>query len=144
MPDGDPELQRAWLDDYLSAVQWMRENQIPIAPRFDGIMTIGADPFCCIVQVYANVPAQESVSLSRSHTSTASIEAGSSRAKPDRRSGHTRPSLSFSKSIPACWDLGSRGPSFAANRPMASQPRTTMSRPGQSYWPLVVSRVQPV
>ncbi|BCS21844.1 FAD-dependent oxidoreductase [Aspergillus puulaauensis] len=41
VPDGDPELQRAWLDDYLSAVQWMRENQVPTAPRFDGIMTIG-------------------------------------------------------------------------------------------------------
>ncbi|KAL4755683.1 FAD-dependent oxidoreductase [Aspergillus foveolatus] len=41
VPDGDPELQRAWLDDYLPAVQWMRENQVPTAPRFDGIMTIG-------------------------------------------------------------------------------------------------------
>ncbi|KAL2851709.1 FAD binding domain-containing protein [Aspergillus pseudodeflectus] len=41
VPDGDPRLQRAWLDDYLRAVQWMRENQVPTAPRFDGIMTIG-------------------------------------------------------------------------------------------------------
>ncbi|KAJ0417679.1 FAD binding domain-containing protein [Aspergillus carlsbadensis] len=41
VPDGDAELQRAWLDDYLSAVQWMRENGVPTAPRFDGIMTIG-------------------------------------------------------------------------------------------------------
>lgn len=41
VPDGDPELQRAWLADYLSAVQWMREKEVPTAPRFDGIMTIG-------------------------------------------------------------------------------------------------------
>ncbi|CAI7584654.1 unnamed protein product [Penicillium manginii] len=41
VPDGDPELQRAWLADYLSAVQWMREKDVPTAPRFDGIMTIG-------------------------------------------------------------------------------------------------------
>ncbi|KAL2793431.1 FAD binding domain-containing protein [Aspergillus keveii] len=41
VPDGDAELQRAWLDDYLPAVQWMRENGVPTAPRFDGIMTIG-------------------------------------------------------------------------------------------------------
>ncbi|KAL3460070.1 FAD binding domain-containing protein [Aspergillus heterothallicus] len=41
VPDGNPQLQRAWIDDYLRAVQWMRENQVPTAPRFDGIMTIG-------------------------------------------------------------------------------------------------------
>ncbi|OJJ84462.1 FAD-dependent oxidoreductase [Aspergillus glaucus CBS 516.65] len=41
VPDGDPELQRAWLNEYLPAVQWMRENQVPTAERFDGIMTIG-------------------------------------------------------------------------------------------------------
>ena len=41
MPNGDPALQRAWLDDYLPAVQWMLENGIPTAKRFDGIMTIG-------------------------------------------------------------------------------------------------------
>ncbi|KAL3445831.1 FAD binding domain-containing protein [Aspergillus insuetus] len=41
VPAGDAELQRAWLDDYLPAVQWMRENGVPTAPRFDGIMTIG-------------------------------------------------------------------------------------------------------
>jgi hypothetical protein len=41
VPNGDPELQRAWLDEYLPAVQWMRENGIPTAKRFDGIMTIG-------------------------------------------------------------------------------------------------------
>ncbi|ODM22619.1 hypothetical protein SI65_00208 [Aspergillus cristatus] len=41
VPDGGPELQRAWLNEYLPAVQWMRENQVPIAERFDGIMTIG-------------------------------------------------------------------------------------------------------
>ncbi|KJK63788.1 FAD binding domain protein [Aspergillus parasiticus SU-1] len=41
VPDGDPELQAAWMKDYLPAVQWMRENGIPTAKRFDGIMTIG-------------------------------------------------------------------------------------------------------
>ncbi|OOQ82438.1 extracellular 3-ketosteroid 1-dehydrogenase [Penicillium brasilianum] len=41
VPDGDPTLQRAWLNEYLPAVQWMRENGIPTAKRFDGIMTIG-------------------------------------------------------------------------------------------------------
>ncbi|QMW39194.1 hypothetical protein G4B11_002474 [Aspergillus flavus] len=41
VPDGDPELQAAWMKDYLPAVQWMRENSIPTAKRFDGIMTIG-------------------------------------------------------------------------------------------------------
>lgn len=41
VPNGDPVLQRAWLEDYLPAVQWMRENGIPTAQRFDGIMTIG-------------------------------------------------------------------------------------------------------
>ncbi|KAJ5876560.1 hypothetical protein N7455_000025 [Penicillium solitum] len=41
VPDGDPALQKAWLDDYLPAVQWMRDNGVPTAKRFDGIMTIG-------------------------------------------------------------------------------------------------------
>ncbi|KNG84807.1 extracellular 3-ketosteroid 1-dehydrogenase [Aspergillus nomiae NRRL 13137] len=41
VPAGDPELQAAWMQDYLPAVQWMRENGIPTAKRFDGIMTIG-------------------------------------------------------------------------------------------------------
>ncbi|KAJ5263222.1 hypothetical protein N7478_010827 [Penicillium angulare] len=41
VPEGDPILQQAWLDEYLPAVQWMRENGIPTAERFDGIMTIG-------------------------------------------------------------------------------------------------------
>ncbi|KAE8332952.1 hypothetical protein BDV39DRAFT_188996 [Aspergillus sergii] len=41
VPDGDPQLQAAWMNDYLPAVQWMRENGIPTAKRFDGIMTIG-------------------------------------------------------------------------------------------------------
>ncbi|CAG8113691.1 unnamed protein product [Penicillium olsonii] len=41
VPQGDAALQKAWLDDYLPAVQWMRENGVPTADRFDGIMTIG-------------------------------------------------------------------------------------------------------
>ncbi|CAI7590602.1 unnamed protein product [Penicillium bialowiezense] len=41
VPQGDPELQKAWLSDYLPAVQWMRENGVPMADRFNGIMTIG-------------------------------------------------------------------------------------------------------
>lgn len=41
VPEGDPVLQKAWLNDYLPAVQWMRENGVPTANRFDGIMTIG-------------------------------------------------------------------------------------------------------
>ncbi|CAG8406714.1 unnamed protein product [Penicillium salamii] len=41
VPNGDPALQKAWLKDYLPAVQWMRENGVPTADRFDGIMTIG-------------------------------------------------------------------------------------------------------
>ncbi|KAJ5122927.1 hypothetical protein N7448_009024 [Penicillium atrosanguineum] len=40
VPHGDPDLQRAWLDEYLPAVQWMRESGNPTANRFDGIMTI--------------------------------------------------------------------------------------------------------
>ncbi|RHZ61830.1 uncharacterized protein CDV56_108904 [Aspergillus thermomutatus] len=41
VPAGDPELQAAWMKDYLPAVQWIRENGIPIDQSFDGIMTIG-------------------------------------------------------------------------------------------------------
>lgn len=41
VPNGDPDLQKAWLEDYLPAVQWMRESGVPTADRFDGIMTIG-------------------------------------------------------------------------------------------------------
>ncbi|GJP97655.1 hypothetical protein CBS63078_3609 [Aspergillus niger] len=41
VPWGDPDLQAAWMQDYLPAVQWMRENGVPVAQRFDGIMTIG-------------------------------------------------------------------------------------------------------
>ncbi|KAJ5638148.1 hypothetical protein N7490_008027 [Penicillium lividum] len=41
VPEGDATLQQAWMDEYLSAVQWMRDNGIPTAQRFDGIMTIG-------------------------------------------------------------------------------------------------------
>jgi hypothetical protein len=41
VPDGDPTLQRAFLEDYLPAVQWMRQSGVPTAKRFDGIMTIG-------------------------------------------------------------------------------------------------------
>ncbi|KAF9894796.1 hypothetical protein FE257_004417 [Aspergillus nanangensis] len=41
VPDGDASLQKAWMNDYLPAVQWMRENGVPTSTRFDGIMTIG-------------------------------------------------------------------------------------------------------
>lgn len=41
VPAGDPDLQGAWMEDYLPAVQWMRENGVPTAKRYDGIMTIG-------------------------------------------------------------------------------------------------------
>ncbi|RMJ26048.1 Thi4 family [Aspergillus sp. HF37] len=41
VPAGNPELQEAWMEDYLPSVQWMREKGIPTARRFDGIMTIG-------------------------------------------------------------------------------------------------------
>ncbi|CAG7962010.1 unnamed protein product [Penicillium salamii] len=41
VPNGDPALQKAWLEDYLPAVQWMRESGVPTADRFDGIMTTG-------------------------------------------------------------------------------------------------------
>lgn len=42
VPEGSSTLQKAWVKDYLPAVQWMRDNGVPIAKRFDGIMTIGA------------------------------------------------------------------------------------------------------
>lgn len=29
------------MEDYLPAVQWMRDNGVPTAKRFDNIMTIG-------------------------------------------------------------------------------------------------------
>lgn len=32
------------MEDYLPAVQWMRDNGVPTAKRFDGIMTIGMAP----------------------------------------------------------------------------------------------------
>ncbi|KAJ5860090.1 uncharacterized protein N7529_007400 [Penicillium soppii] len=41
VPQGDPILQKAFLDDYLPVVQFMRASGVPIAKRFDGIMTIG-------------------------------------------------------------------------------------------------------
>ncbi|KAJ4229251.1 hypothetical protein NW757_014072 [Fusarium falciforme] len=41
VPDGDANLQRAWLDDYPKAVQWMRDSGIPTADKFAPIMTIG-------------------------------------------------------------------------------------------------------
>ncbi|KAJ5742807.1 uncharacterized protein N7511_011208 [Penicillium nucicola] len=41
VPEGDAALQKAWIKDYLPAVQWMRDNGVPTAKRFDGIMTIG-------------------------------------------------------------------------------------------------------
>ncbi|KIW92829.1 uncharacterized protein Z519_06678 [Cladophialophora bantiana CBS 173.52] len=41
VPDGDPDLQRSWLSDYLPAVQWMREMGVPTLDRFGPIMTIG-------------------------------------------------------------------------------------------------------
>lgn len=41
VPDGDPELQLAFLNDYLPAVEWMRQSGVSTASRFDGIMTIG-------------------------------------------------------------------------------------------------------
>lgn len=42
VPEGDPDLQRAWLDEYLPAVQWMRQMGVPTSDRFGPIMTIGA------------------------------------------------------------------------------------------------------
>ncbi|OJK00106.1 hypothetical protein ASPACDRAFT_1868574 [Aspergillus aculeatus ATCC 16872] len=45
VPEGDPALQKAWLADYLRAVQWMRVNGVPTSQRFDGIMTIGSIGF---------------------------------------------------------------------------------------------------
>lgn len=41
VPTGEPALQAAWMRDYLPAVQWMRENGVPTASLFNGIMTIG-------------------------------------------------------------------------------------------------------
>ena len=41
VPEGDPALQKAFLDEYLPSVQWMREQGVPTAARFDGIMSIG-------------------------------------------------------------------------------------------------------
>ncbi|RVX75784.1 hypothetical protein B0A52_00140 [Exophiala mesophila] len=41
VPDGDRELQRAWMDDYLPAVEWMRQMGVPTSQRFSPIMTIG-------------------------------------------------------------------------------------------------------
>ncbi|KIX04600.1 uncharacterized protein Z518_05470 [Rhinocladiella mackenziei CBS 650.93] len=41
IPDGDPNLQRAWMNDYLPAVQWMRQMGVPTSQRFSPIMTIG-------------------------------------------------------------------------------------------------------
>ncbi|KAH6981514.1 FAD binding domain-containing protein [Ilyonectria destructans] len=41
VPDGDANLQRAWLNDYPKAVQWMRDSGIPTADKFGPIMTIG-------------------------------------------------------------------------------------------------------
>lgn len=41
VPEGDPDLQRAWLDEYLPAVQWMRQMGVPTSDRFGPIMTIG-------------------------------------------------------------------------------------------------------
>lgn len=41
VPDGEPELQKAWLEDYLPAVEWMRRSGIPVSKRFGPIMTIG-------------------------------------------------------------------------------------------------------
>ncbi|KAK5259707.1 hypothetical protein LTR40_005466 [Exophiala xenobiotica] len=41
VPDGDTDLQRAWVDEYLPAVQWMRQMGVPTSKRFGPIMTIG-------------------------------------------------------------------------------------------------------
>lgn len=41
IPEGNAALQRAWLDDYLRAVQWVRESGVAVSGRFEGVMTIG-------------------------------------------------------------------------------------------------------
>ncbi|KAK5049915.1 hypothetical protein LTR84_004034 [Exophiala bonariae] len=41
IPDGDADLQRAWLHDYSRAVEWMRQVGVPVSERFSPIMTIG-------------------------------------------------------------------------------------------------------
>lgn len=41
IPNGDANLQRAWLRDYLRAVEWMRQKGVPMSERFSPIMTIG-------------------------------------------------------------------------------------------------------
>ncbi|KAL6241203.1 hypothetical protein RBB50_011882 [Rhinocladiella similis] len=41
VPDGDIDLQKAWMSDYLPAVQWMRQMGVPTSNRFGPIMTIG-------------------------------------------------------------------------------------------------------
>jgi hypothetical protein len=41
IPDGDSELQKAWLQDYLPAVEWMRRSGVPTSDQFSPIMTIG-------------------------------------------------------------------------------------------------------
>ncbi|KAB8075109.1 hypothetical protein BDV29DRAFT_155999 [Aspergillus leporis] len=40
VPAGESKLQATWMEDYLPAVRWMRENGIPVAQRFDGIILI--------------------------------------------------------------------------------------------------------
>lgn len=41
IPDGERELQKAWLEDYLRAVQWMRAQGVPTSEQYGPIMTIG-------------------------------------------------------------------------------------------------------
>ncbi|KAL2858540.1 FAD binding domain-containing protein [Aspergillus pseudoustus] len=41
IPNGDPVLQRFFLEDFLPCVEWLRQNGVPVSSRFDGMMTIG-------------------------------------------------------------------------------------------------------
>jgi hypothetical protein len=41
VPNGDPQLQQAWMNDYLPAVEWMRQSGVPTSQKFSPIMTIG-------------------------------------------------------------------------------------------------------
>lgn len=41
IPLGEPDLQTKFLSEYPSAVRWMKENGVPVNPRFEPIMSIG-------------------------------------------------------------------------------------------------------
>lgn len=112
VPDGDADLQHAWLQDYLGAVQWMREMGVPTADQYGPIMTTGTlflSRLFSYQEKTSNSTMDSQVSATRSAylASTNSTLSASRAAEPAPESLPTRELSRYYKNNPTYLDRAS-------------------------------------